>query len=258
VATIHPTALVGAGAELEEDVRVDAYAVVGCAVRLGRGTQIGSHTILEGRVEIGADCRIGSHVMIGSAPQDVKYRGEDTRVIIGDGTIVREFASIHRASTGGDGATRVGPGCFLMAYVHIAHDCQVAEQVIMANQATLAGHVVLERCVTVGGLTGIHQFVRVGEYAFVGACSAVSQDIPPYVKARGNMAKPFGLNLVGLQRHGFSRETIHALHHAYRVLFSRGLNTSQALAQLADEASPIPEVQRLRAFVQQTRRGVSK
>lgn len=258
MATIHPTAIVEAGAELDEGVRVDAYAVVGSAVRIGRGTQIGSHSILEGRVEIGAACRIGSHVMIGAAPQDVKYRGEETRVVVGEGTIIREFASIHRASTGGDGVTRVGPGCFLMAYVHIAHDCQVAEQVIMANQATLAGHVILERCVTVGGLTGIHQFVRVGEYAFVGACSAVSQDIPPYVKARGNLAKPFGLNLVGLHRHGFSRETIHALQHAYRVLFSPDLNTSQALAKLADEASPVPEVQRLRAFVEHTRRGVSK
>ncbi len=258
VVTIHPTAIVEAGVELADGVQVGPYAIIGPAVRVGRGTQIGSHSVLEGQTAIGADCRIGSHVVIGAPPQDVKYHGEETRVEIGDGTIVREFATIHRASTGGDGVTRVGAGCFLMAYTHIAHDCQVAEQVIMANQATLGGHTVLGRFVTVGGLTGVHQFVRAGEFAFLGACSAVRQDVPPYVKANGNPAKPFGLNLVGLRRNGFSHETIHALQHAYRVVFSQDLNTSQALELLEQEASPIPEVQRFRAFIQQSSRGVSK
>jgi UDP-N-acetylglucosamine acyltransferase len=258
VVTVHATAIIEPGAELAEGVQVGPYAVIGPTVRVGRGTRIGSHSLLEGRCEIGADCQIGTHVVIGAPPQDLKYHGEDTGVEIGDGTTIREFASIHRASTGGDGVTRVGPRCFLMANIHVAHDCQVAEEVILANLATLAGHVVLERFVSVGGLTAIHQFVRVGEYAFVGGCSGVSQDIAPFIKAHGNFAKPVGLNLVGLRRNGFSRETIHALQHAYRVVFSRELNTSQALAQLEQEASPIPEVQRFRAFIRQSSRGVSK
>ena len=256
--TIHPTAIVEAGAELAEEVQVGPYAIVGPSVRIGRGTHIGSHSVLEGRTEIGADCRIGSHVVIGGAPQDVKYHGEETRVEVGDGTVVREFASIHRASTGGDGVTRVGARCFLMAYTHIGHDCQVAEEVIMANVATLGGHVVLGRFVNLGGLVAVHQFVRLGEYAFVGGGSAVTQDVPPYVKVSGNRAKPFGLNVLGLRRIGFPGETIHALQHAYRVVFSRGLNTSQALEKLEQEASPLPEVQRFRAFIRQSTRGICK
>jgi len=258
VVTIHPTAIVEPGAELADGVRVGPYAIIGSFVRLGRGTEIGSHSVLEGWTEIGADCRIGSHVTLGGPPQDLKYRGEETRVVIGDGTIIREYASVHRASTGGHGVTSIGPRCFLMAYIHVAHDCTLGEQVIMANQASLAGHVTVGRCATLGGMTGIHQFVRIGEYAFLGACSAVQQDIAPYVKARGNLAKPFGLNLLGLRRHEFSSETIHALQHAYRVVFSHGLNTSQALAQLEQEASPIPEVLRFRAFIRDSSRGVSK
>jgi UDP-N-acetylglucosamine acyltransferase len=258
VVTIHPTALVERGAELADGVSVGAYAIVGPEVRVGPGTSIGSHTILEGRTEIGAECRIGSHVIIGAPPQDVKYHGEPTCVIIGDRTLVREFATIHRASTGGSGVTSVGPENFLMAYSHVAHDCQLAERVIMANQASLAGHVEIGRSAVIGGMSGIHQFVRIGEYAFLGACSAVLQDIPPYVKAQGNRAKPFGLNVVGLRRHGFSAEAIHALKQAYRILFTSGLNTSQALAQLEQELSGFPEVQRFIDFVKRSQRGISK
>ncbi len=256
--SIHPTALVERGAELANGVNVGAYAIVGPEVRVGPGTSIGSHTILEGRAEIGAECRIGSHVIIGAPPQDVKYHGEPTRVIIGDGTLVREFATIHRASTGGSGVTRVGPGNFLMAYTHVAHDCQLAERVIMANQASLAGHVEIGRSAVIGGMSGVHQFVRIGEYAFLGACSAVLQDIPPYVKAQGNRAKPFGLNVVGLRRQGFSVEAIQALKQAYRILFTSDLNTSQALAQLEQELGGFAEVQRLIDFVKRSHRGISK
>jgi len=256
--TIHPTALVEPGAELADGVSVGAYAIVGSETRVGPGTSIGSHTILEGRTEIGAECRIGSHVIIGAPPQDVKYRGEPTRVLIGDRTLVREFATIHRASVGGSGVTRVGPGNFLMAYTHVAHDCQLAERVIMANQASLAGHVEIGRSAVIGGMSGVHQFVRIGEYAFLGACSAVLQDIPPYVKAQGNRAKPFGLNVVGLRRQGFSVEAIQALKQAYRILFTSDLNTSQALAQLEQELGGFAEVQRLIDFVKRSQRGISK
>jgi UDP-N-acetylglucosamine acyltransferase len=258
VVTIHPTALVERGAELAEGVSVGAYAIVGPEVRVGAGTSIGSHTILEGRAEIGAGCRIGSHVMIGAPPQDVKYHGEPTRVLIGDRTLVREFATIHRASTGGSGVTRVGPECFLMAYTHVAHDCQLGEGVILANLASLAGHVEIGRCVMIGGMSGVHQFVRIGEYAILGGMSGALQDIPPYVKAQGNRAKPFGLNVVGLRRHGFSAEAIHTLKQAYRILFASDVNTSQALAQLEQELSGSPEVQRFIDFVKRSQRGISK
>ncbi len=256
--TIHPTAVVEPGAELAEGVSVGAYAIVGPQVHVGEGTNVGSHTILDGLTEIGANCRIGAHVIIGAPPQDVKYHGEPTRVVIGDRTLVREFATIHRASTGGSGVTRVGPDSFIMAYAHVAHDCQLAEGVIMANQASLAGHVEIGQYAVIGGLTGVHQFVRIGEYAFLGACSAVLQDIPPYVKAYGNRAKPFGLNVVGLRRHGFSIEAVHALKQAYRILFISGLNTSQALAQLEQELSGSPEVRRFIDFVKRSQRGISQ
>ncbi len=256
--TIHPTALVERGAELADGVSVGAYTIVGPEVRVGPATSIGSHTILEGRTEIGAECHIGSHVIIGAPPQDVKYHGEPTRVFIGDRTLVREFASIHRASTGGSGVTNIGSENFLMAYVHVAHDCQLADRVIMANQASLAGHVEIGRSAVIGGMSGVHQFVRIGEYAFLGACSAVLQDIPPYVKAQGNRAKPFGLNVVGLRRHGFSAEAIHALKQAYRILFTSGLNTSQALAQLEQEFGGFSEVRQFIDFVKRSQRGISK
>lgn len=255
--TIHPTAIVDPDAELDTDVSVGPYTLVGPHVVIGGGTTVGSHSVLEGWTTIGRACRIGSHVLIGAAPQDVKYRGEPTRVAIGDGVLVREFATIHRASTGGHGVTTIGAHCFLMAYIHVAHDCELGEQVIMANQASLAGHVTLERFVNIGGMTGVHQFVRVGEYAFVGACSAVLQDIPPYVKVQGNRAKPFGLNTVGLRRHGFSVEAIQGLKEAYRLVFESELNTSQALERLSAEAGP-PEVQRFVEFVTRSRRGISR
>jgi len=258
VVTVHPTALVEPGAELAAGVQVGAYAIVGSQVRVGSRTCVGSHTILEGRTEIGADCRIGSHVIIGAPPQDVKYHGEPTRLVIGDRTLVREFATIHRASTGGSGVTSIGPESFIMAYAHVAHDCQLGEGVIMANQASLAGHVEIGRCAVIGGMSGVHQFVRIGEYAFLGACSAVLQDIPPFVKAQGNRAKPFGLNVVGLRRQGVSAEAIQALKQAYRIVFLSGLNTSQALAQLEQELSGTPEVQRFVDFIKRSQRGISK
>lgn len=256
--TLHPTALVEPGAELADGVSVGPYTLIGSHVRVGPGTTIGSHTVLEGWTEIGAECRIGAHVVIGAPPQDVKYKGESTRVVIGDRTLVREFATVHRASTGGSGVTTVGPDCFLMAYAHVAHDCQLSERVIMANLAVLGGHVEIGRCAVIGGMTAVHQFVRIGDYAFVGGGSAVVQDVPPYVKVVGNRAKPFGLNVVGLRRQGFSAEAIHALKQAYRIVFTSGLNTSQALEKLEQELSGSPEVQQFVDFIKRSQRGISK
>jgi UDP-N-acetylglucosamine acyltransferase len=258
VVRVHPTALVEPGAELAAGVSVGPFAVVGPEVRVGPGTSIGSHTVLEGRTEIGAACQIGSHVIIGAPPQDLKYRGEPTRVVIGDRCVVREFATIHRGSLGDSGVTSIGPACFIMAYVHVAHDCQLAEQVIMANQASLAGHVQIGRFAVIGGMTGIHQFVRIGEYALMGACSGALQDIPPYVKVQGDRAKPYGLNVVGLRRHGFSAETIRTLKKAYHVVYTSGLNTSQALEKLEQEFPGSPEVQCFADFIKRSQRGISK
>jgi len=258
VVTIHPTALVDSAAELAPGVVIGPYALVGPEVQVGAGTQVGSHTILEGRTEIGADCRIGSHVLIGAPPQDVKYHGEPTRVIIGARTQVREFATIHRASTGGSGVTRVGSDGFIMAYAHVAHDCEVGDGVVMANLVSLAGHVQIGRFAVIGGMSGIHQFVRIGDYAFVGACSGVLQDIPPYVKAVGSPVKPYGLNVVGLRRHGFSAEALQAIKRAYHIVFLASLNTSQALTQLEQEFGGFLEVRRFIDFIQRSQRGISK
>jgi UDP-N-acetylglucosamine acyltransferase len=258
VVSVHPTAVVEPGAELDTDVQIGPYAIVGADVRIGARAEVGSHTVLDGRVELGNDCRIGSHVVIGAPPQDLKYDGEPTRVAIGDRTLVREFATVHRASVGGHGLTSVGPDCFLMAYAHVAHDCQLAEGVIMANQATLGGHVEVGRHAIISGLSALHQFVRVGEYAFVGGCSGVNQDIPPYVRVHGAPAKPFGLNAVGLRRHGFSSEAIRSLKEAYRILYLLDLNTSQALERMGQELPPSAEVQRLIDFIKRSQRGISK
>ncbi len=255
---LHPTAVVDPAAELAEEVSVGPYTIIGAGVRIGPGTSVESHSVLEGRTEIGANCQIGSHVVIGAPPQDVKYRGEPTGVVIGEGTWVREFTSIHRASTGGAGVTTVGSHCFLMANVHIAHDCRLGDHVVMANLASLAGYVEIGAHALLGGMTGVHQFVRIGEYAFLGACSAVLQDIPPYVKAMGNLAKPFGLNVVGLRRGGFSTEAIRNLKEAYRIVFASDLNTSQALAALEGSGMASPEVQRFIDFIKRSPRGISK
>jgi len=255
--SVHPSAIVDSMALLDTDVTVGPFTIIGPHVQVGAGTRIGSHAVLEGRTAIGADCVIGSHVVIGAPPQDLKYKGEPTQVVIEDGVTVREFASIHRASVGGHGVTRIERQVYLMAYVHIAHDCHVGEQVVMANQASLAGHVEIGPHAVIGGMTGIHQFVRIGAYAFVGACSAVLQDIPPYVKAQGNRAKPFGLNVVGLRRQGFSAEVVQGLKEAYRLIFESDRNTSQALAEL-QAGGALPEVQAFIDFIQSSHRGISK
>lgn len=258
MATVHPTAVVASGAALDDAVEIGPYAIIGAETRIGARTVVGSHSVIEGAVDIGPDCRIGSHVVIGAPPQDLKYRGEPTRVVIGERTVVREFATVHRASAGGHGVTVVGPDCFLMAYAHVAHDCQLAEGVIMANQATLGGHVEVGRYAIISGLTALHQFVRIGEYAFVGGCSGVNQDIPPYVRVHGTPAKPLGLNALGLRRHGFSDDAIHALKEAYRIAFLSDLNTSQGLERMEKELPSSPEVQRFIDFIKRSQRGISK
>lgn len=255
---IHPSAVIAPEARLGEEVRVGPYTVIGPGVVIGRGTSIGSHAFIEGATEIGERCQIASHVVLGAAPQILDDRSEGGRLVIGDGTVIREFASIHRGSSKGIGITVLGRRSFIMAYAHVAHDCVLGDEVIVASQAGLAGHVEIEDRAVIGGQAGIHQFVRIGTYAMVGACSGVLQDVPPFVKIQGTPARCFGLNRVGLRRHGVSEETIARLKHAYRLLFLSRLNTSQALERVAAEVEPCPEVEHLIHFIKTSSRGITR
>lgn len=243
---------------MEEGVVIGPFTIIGDRVTIGRGTRIGSHVVIEGETEIGEGCQIFHHAIIGVQPQDLKYRGEEARVRIGPQTVIREFATVHRGTAGGGGITAIGSRNYVMAYAHIAHDCLLGDDVVMASLSALAGHVVIEEHAIIGGLVGIHQFVRIGRYALVGACSAVLQDIPPYVKAQGNRAKPYGLNTVGLRRHGFSAGVINRLKQAYRIVFLSGLNTTQALARIEEELPSCPEVDHFVKFIRDSERGIAR
>ena len=255
---IHPSALIAPEATLASDVRVGAYTIIGPGVSIGHGATIGSHVLIDGITEVGERCQISSHVVLGAPPQILEDRSETTRLVIGDGVVIREFASVHRGSSKGRGATVLGQRTFLMAYAHVAHDCVLGDEVVVASQAGLAGHVEVGERAMIGGQAGIHQFVRIGKYAMVGACSAVLQDIPPFLKAQGNRAKCYGLNTVGLRRHGVSREAIVKLKHAYRSIFLSKLNTSQALERLATDVASCPEVEHLIHFIKTSSRGIAR
>ena len=256
---IDPRAIVHPGAELHSDVDVGPFAVIGPRVRLGKGTSVGSHSVIEGNTVVGEGCRIFPFASVGSVPQDLKYRGEDTRLEIGDRTVVREFATVNLGTAGGGGVTRVGRDCLLMAYTHVAHDCQLGDRVIMANAATLAGHIVVQDWAFVGGLSAVHQFVRIGQHAFIGGCTAVSMDIPPYVSASGNRARLVGLNLVGLKRRGFGEESLKALRKAYRALFQSKEILTRALETVRQSPEySFEEVRNLVEFIARSERGVTR
>jgi UDP-N-acetylglucosamine acyltransferase len=255
---IHPTALVDPRAELDHDVEVGPYSIVGPGVKIGRGTRIKSHAVIEGNTSIGEDNLIFQFATVGSVPQDLKYRGEDSRLVIGDRNTIREFVSLNPGTTGGGMMTRVGSHNLLMMYCHIAHDCLLGDRNIIANGATLGGHVVVEDYVIVGGLVGIHQFVKVGTSALLGAGSMVSKDVPPYCNATGDRARLKGLNLEGLKRRGFSREQIDAIKKAYRILFQSGLTAKAAVKKAKKEIPGSVEVERLATFVENSRRGICR
>jgi UDP-N-acetylglucosamine acyltransferase len=255
---IHPSAVVARETALASDVTVGPYSVIGPGVTVGRGTTIGPHVIIDGITEIGERCQIGSHVVLGAPPQIIDDRSDDARLIIGDETVVREFASIHRGSSKGNGATVIGRRGFIMAYAHVAHDCVLADEVVVASQAGLAGHVEVEERVVIGGQAGVHQFVRIGKYAMVGACSAVLQDVPPFLKAQGNRARCYGLNTVGLRRHGIPEDVVARLKRAYRLLYLSRLNTSQALERVEAEVAPCQEVTHLIRFIRASSRGITR
>jgi UDP-N-acetylglucosamine acyltransferase len=255
---IHPTAIVDPGAKIDSNVEIGPYSIINGNVFIGAGTVIGPHVVVDSYVTIEPDCRIFQYASIGAAPQSIKFKGEETHVKIGRGTVVREFVTINRGTEFGGGVTEVGEENFLMAYTHIAHDCKTGRKVIMANNATLAGHITVGDCVTIGGLVAIHQFVRVGDYAYVGGKSAVVKDIPPYVIAAGDRAKLHGLNKVGLKRHGFSEETLSLLKKAYRIIFRIGLTLNEALDRVQAEVDQVPEVVNFVDFIISSQRGITR
>jgi len=253
---IHPTAIISPDSEIAEGVKIGPYAVIGPEVELGPETEIGPHAVIEGRTRLGEKTKVFQFASIGAPPQDLKYGGEPTRVEIGDRTIIREFVTVHRGTHGGGGVTRVGRQCLLMAYCHVAHDCKVGDNVIMANGVTLGGHVEIGEQVIIGGLSAIHQFCRIGAYAFLGGMSGVNKDIPPYVKYWGQRDHLYGLNMVGLRRHGFPREVIEALRDTYRMVFQGNDVVSEALDAVEVRFGGMPEVKRFTVFIRSSRRGV--
>ncbi len=252
---LHPTALIDPDTELGGDVVIGPHAVIGPRVIVGDGTSIGPHAVIQQDTRLGRRCTVGAGAVLGADPQDKKYRGETTWLEVGDETVIREYSTVHRG-TEARGKTSVGRGCFLMTYVHVAHDCLLEDEVTLANAVQLAGHVTIEAHATVSGLSPVHQFVRIGTYAYVGGGSRVPQDVPPYTTAVGNPLKLYGINSVGLTRAGFSAEVRLALKRAYRLLFNSDLTLAEAIELLRREHDQVPEVRRLVDFVAHSERGV--
>ncbi|HEY8368323.1 MAG TPA: acyl-ACP--UDP-N-acetylglucosamine O-acyltransferase [Thermodesulfobacteriota bacterium] len=258
MSAIHPTAVIDGRAEIGRDVEIGPYAIVGPDVIIGDGTVLMPHAVVERWTRIGRRCRIHPFAVLGGAPQDLKYRGEETWLEVGDETVVREAATLNRGTAGGIGKTVVGRRCLLMAYSHVAHDCVLGDNVILANAATLAGHVTVEDYVILGGLAAVQQFARLGAHSFIGGTSGVNQDVAPYMLVSGVPASNRGLNLVGLKRRGFSEETIRALKRAYQTIFRSGTTLAKALEQVRAELGDVPEVVRLVEFIEGSKIGVCR
>ncbi len=254
-ARVHPTAIVDAAAALGDGVEVGPHAIVGPGCTLGHECVLAARAVLERNVELGARVRVGIGSILGGDPQDLKFAGEETRVQIGDDTVIREYCTINRG-TAQSHVTSVGRGTFIMSYVHLAHDCHVGDGVILSNGVQLAGHITIEDRAIVSGLTAVHQFVVIGTHAFIGGCSRVPKDIPPYTRAVGNPVRLYGLNGVGLRRNHFDPDVVLELKRAYRLLFRSELNLSQAIARARDQLRDVAEVQRLLEFVGRSERGV--
>ena len=252
---IHRTALIDPTAKLGQDVSVGPYAIIGPHVTVAARCAIAAHAVLERNVRLGSGVKVGYGSVIGGDPQDLKYKGEETWVEVGEDTIIRDYCTINRGTTA-TGKTTVGERCFIMTYVHIAHDCTIGNDVILANGIQMAGHVAVDDRAIVSGLTPIHQFVRIGTYAFVGGGSRVNQDVPPFTKAVGNPVHLYGLNSVGLQRAGFTPDIKLALKRAYRLLFNSDLTVSQGIARARAELPALPEVETFLRFIEESQRGV--
>jgi len=253
---IHPGAAVDASARIADGVTIGAFTVIGAEVSIGEGSVIGPHCVIEGPTRIGAHNRFYSFCSIGADPQDKKYQGERTELVIGANNTFREFVTVHRGTAGGGGLTRIGDDNWIMAYVHIAHDCQVGNHTVMANAAALAGHARVDDHAILGGYSLIHQFCRVGAHAFTAMGAVINRDVPPYVTVAGEYAVPRGINAEGLKRRGFGPERLRAIRRAYKTLFASGLPLAEARAQIAAAASTEPDLALLVDFIDQSERGV--
>ena len=256
---IHPTAIVDPKAEIASDVDIGPFCVIGKRVRIASGTTIGPHVTIDQDTSVGENCKIFQYASVGADPQAIKYKGERTSAKIGSGTTIREFATVHRGTEFGGGQTEVGEQNFLMAYTHIAHDCFTGKRVIFANAASLGGHIQVGDYATLGAFVAVHQFVRIGNHAFIGAVSGITKDIPPYVLASGSpRAVLHGLNSVGLKRQDFDEETIRNLKRAYRILFRLGLTLNEGIERARAEVEQIPEVVNFLEFIKSSQRGVTR
>lgn len=258
MAQVHPTAIVHPDARLHETVEVGPYAIIGPKVTIGAGTRVGPHAVIEGRTTLGARNRIFQFASVGAAPQDLKYAGEDTELILGDENIVREFATLNIGTVGGGGVTRIGNRNLFMNYSHVGHDCIVGNGNIFANSSALAGHVEIADFVILGGLSAVHQFTRLGKHAFIAGGAMVTMDVPPYCTAQGDRAELVGLNIVGLGRHGFTEDQQTRIKEAYKILFRSKLPLAEAMAKLKAELGGHPEIDHLIDFVSSSKRGVTR
>ncbi|HOJ51960.1 MAG TPA: acyl-ACP--UDP-N-acetylglucosamine O-acyltransferase [Syntrophales bacterium] len=256
--TIHPTAVIAPDAVIGEDVEIGPYTIIGPRVSIGRGTKVGPHVVIEGLTEIGENCRIMQFAAIGAPPQDLKFQGEETKVIIGNNNTIREFVTIHRSTKADIGVTIMGDNNLIMAYCHIAHNCKLGNNIIMSNGVNLAGHIEVEDFATIGGMTGIHQFAKIGAHCMIGGCSAVTKDVPPYCLASGNHARLYGLNLIGLKRRNFSPQVIQALKDAYRLVFRSALILEEAIARVRAEVLDTPEIRHFISFIENSKRGICR
>lgn len=254
--SIHQLAVVHKNAQIGDDVTIGPFAVIGENVVVGDGCEIGPHVVLDGWTEIGENCRFYPGASIGSHPQDLKYKGGKTHLVIGSHNVFREYVTVNTGTETGGGTTRLGSYCLMMAYAHVAHDCQIGDHVIIGNCAAISGHINVEDFAIIGGLSGLHQFVRIGTHAILGGCSGVAQDVPPYMMASGERAKIYGLNSVGLKRHDFPEETITLLHKAYRILFRSKLSIKHAVNQVKAEVPDCSEVEHLIEFIETSERGI--
>ncbi len=254
--SVHPTAIIDDAVKLGENVEIGPYSIIGAGVEIGAGTVIGPHVVISGPTKIGSDNHIFQFASIGEVPQDKKFHGEDSVLEIGDRNQIREFVTINRGTTDGGGITKIGSDNWLMAYIHVAHDCIIGDNVIFSNGASLAGHVRVDDYAILGGFTLVHQFCHIGSHAFCGMGSAVSKDVPPYVIVNGNPAHPHGLNLEGLKRRGFSKEALKSLRDAYKLVYRSGLIMEEALPKLEQMATSVEQVADFLGFIKASTRGI--
>ncbi len=252
---IHPQAVVAKGAEFDDQVEVGAFSIIGAGVKIQAGTKVGSFCVIDNDVTIGKDCKVFTGAVIGSVPQDLKYNGDPTAVVIGANNIIREYVTINLSTSVGH-PTTIGDNNLIMAYSHVAHDCLIGSHCIIANCGTLAGHVTLEDRVVIGGLTAVHQFVRMGKMCIVGGCSKVVTDLPPFATCDGHPARFYGLNLVGLKRAGMNLETIHHLKAAYKIFFQSGFTKQHALDEIRKTIPSSPEIEHVISFLASSTRGI--